>query len=315
MKILVLDDYQQCAATFADWEGLDNEVVFVHEHLVGDGLLEALRDATVVVAMRERTAFDAALLDRLPNLRLLVTTGAKNASIDVAAAQDRGVTVCGTRSLASPAAELTWALILAVTRQVPESDAGLRAGGWQTTIGTELAGRTLGLVGLGRLGQRVARVGVAFEMDVLAWSQNLDPALAREHHTTPVSKEELLARSDVVSLHLRLSGRTQGVIGAAELAQMKRSAYLVNTSRGPLVDEAALLQALQSGQIAGAGLDVYDEEPLPPDHPLRTTPRTVLTPHLGYVTEGGYRVFYGDAVEDIQAWLDGEPIRLVSTGD
>jgi phosphoglycerate dehydrogenase-like enzyme len=312
MKIVVLDDYQRVAADFAAWDDLGAEVAFVHEHLTGDALVEALRDATVVVAMRERTAFDSALLQRLEALRLLVTTGAANASIDVVAAHAQGVTVCGTRSLASPAAELTWALILAVTRQVPESDAGVRSGGWQTTVGTELAGRTLGLVGLGRLGQRVARVGLAFEMDVLAWSQNLDPDLAIEHGVAPTTKEDLLARSDVVSVHLKLSDRTRGIIGAADLEQMKRSAYLVNTSRGPLVDEAALVQALTSGRIAGAGLDVYDQEPLPPDHPLRSTPRTVLTPHTGYVTEGNYRVFYGDAVEDIAAWVAGDPVRVVA---
>ncbi|MCW2760030.1 MAG: D-2-hydroxyacid dehydrogenase family protein [Marmoricola sp.] len=312
MRIVVLDDYQPCASSFADWDQLDAEVVFVHEHLTRDELVRVLEGANVVVAMRERTAFDAPLLQRLEALQLLVTTGGVNASIDVAAARAQGVTVCGTRSLASPAAELTWALILAVTRQVPESDAGMRSGGWQTTLGTELAGKTLGLVGLGRLGQRVARVGLAFEMEVLAWSQNLDPAVAREYQVTPTAKPDLLARSDVVSLHLRLSDRTRGVIGAAELGQMKPSAYLVNTSRGPLVDEPALVEALRSGRIAGAGLDVYDEEPLPADHPLRTTPGTVLTPHLGYVTDGGYRVFYGDAVEDIQAWAAGSPVRVIA---
>jgi len=255
------------------------------------------------------TAFDEALLRELPSLRLLVTTGGANASIDVGAARRLGVTVCGTRSLASPAAELTWALILAVTRQVPSSDAGVRSGGWQTTLGTELAGKTLGLVGLGRLGQRVARVGLAFEMEVLAWSQNLSPSVARSLEVVPTSKDELLARSDVVSLHLRLSDRTRGIISAGDLAQMKPSAYLVNTSRGTLVDEPALIAALRSGAIAGAALDVYDEEPLPPDHPLRTAPGTVLTPHLGYVTDGGYRVFYGDAVEDIRAWESEAPVR------
>jgi phosphoglycerate dehydrogenase-like enzyme len=311
VKVVVLDDYQRVAAGFAPWDQLGAEVVFVHEHLTGDALVEVLREATVVVAMRERTAFDAALLQRLDALRLLVTTGAANASIDVAAAQARGVTVCGTRGLPSPAAELTWALILAVARQVPESDAGLRAGGWQTTVGTEVAGKTLGVIGLGRLGQRVARVALAFEMDVLAWSQNLDPAVAEEHGVIATSKEDLLARSDVVSLHLRLSARTRGTIGAAELELMKRSAYLVNTSRGPLVDEHALIDALTSGRIAGAGLDVYDQEPLPPDHPLRTTPRTVLTPHTGYVTDGSYRLFYTDAVDDIRAWRAGAPVRVL----
>jgi phosphoglycerate dehydrogenase-like enzyme len=311
VKVVVLDDYQRCASSFAPWHEIGGDVEFVHEHLEGEPLVEVLRDATVVVAMRERTAFDAALLERLDALELLVTTGAANASIDVAAAHRRGVTVCGTGGLPSPAAELTWALVLALTRQVPAADAGLREGGWQSTLGTELAGRTLGVVGLGRLGRRVARVGLAFEMDVLAWSPNLDPAVARELGAEPTTKADLLARSDVVSLHLKLSDRSRGVVGAAELRAMKPTAYLVNTSRGPLVDEAALVEALRTGEIAGAGLDVFDEEPLPVDHPLRGLPNTVLTPHLGYVTDGTYRIFYGDAVEDIRAWQDGAPLRVL----
>ncbi len=314
MKVAVLDDWQRCASAYADWGGLGCDVDFVHEHLLGDPLVGRIGDADVVVVMRERTPFDAELLGRLPHLRLLVTTGAANASIDVAAAERRGVTVCGTRSLPGPAAELTWALILALLRKVPHSDATVRAGGWQDTVGSDLEGATLGVIGLGRLGSRVARVGLAFGMDVLAWSQNLDPAAARDLGVAPVAKGELLARSDVVSLHLKLSERSRGIIGAAELRAMKRSAYLVNTSRGPLVDEAALLDALHAGEIAGAGLDVYDEEPLPADHPLRSAPRTVLTPHVGYVTDGGYRLFYGDAVEDIAAWRDGSPVRVVTAG-
>jgi phosphoglycerate dehydrogenase-like enzyme len=314
VKVVVLDDWQRCATSYADWGSLGCDVEFVHEHLLGDPLVERLGTADVVVVMRERTPFGADLLSRLPDLRLLVTTGAGNASIDVAAAQQRGVTVCGTRSLPGAAAELTWALILALLRQVPHADTTLRAGGWQDTVGTDLEGATLGLMGLGRLGSRVALAGLAFGMDVLAWSQNLDPAAAREQGVEPVSKEELLARSDVVSLHLRLSGRTRGIVGAAELRAMKRTAYLVNTSRGPLVDEAALVESLHSGEIAGAGLDVYDEEPLPEGHPLRSAPRTVLTPHLGYVTDGGYRLFYGDVVEDIAAWREGSPIRVVTAG-
>ncbi len=309
--VVVLDDYQHVAARFGAWEQVEGEVRFVHEHLEGDALVEALADARVVVAMRERTAFDAGLLARLDRLELLVTTGGANASIDVAAAARQGVMVCGTRSLPSPAAELTWALLLAVVRQVPQADQGLRTGGWQTTIGTELEGRTLGLLGLGRLGQRVARVGQAFGMDVLAWSQNLDPDAARAQAVEPTDKDDLLARSDVVSLHLRLSDRTRGVVGARELGLMRPTSYLVNTSRGPLVDESALVEALTSGQIAGAALDVFDREPLPVDHPLRSAPNTVLTPHLGYVTDGSYAVFYGDAVEDVVAWQAGEPVRVI----
>ena len=312
MKVAVLDDYQRCAAGFAPWDDLGCDVEFHHEHLVGDRLVAALRGAAVVVAMRERTPFDADLLRRLPDLRLLVTTGPANASIDVTAAHELGITVSGTRSLPGPAAELTWALVLALLRRVPEEDAAMRAGGWQTTVGADLAGATLGLVGLGRLGRRVAKVGLAFDMDVLAWSKNLEPGTAREVGVTPVTKDELLARSDVVWLHLRLSERTKGIIGAAELRAMRPTAYLVNTSRGPLVDESALVSALEEGQIAGAGLDVYDDEPLPATHPLRSSPRTVLTPHLGYVTAGGYRLFYGDAVEDIRAWRAGTPVRVVA---
>jgi phosphoglycerate dehydrogenase-like enzyme len=310
--VVVLDDYQRVASGCAAWDDIDGDVRFVHEHLEGDELLAVLRDADVVVAMRERTAFDADLLGSLDTLGLLVTTGAVNASIDVAAAARRGVTVCGTTSLASPAAELTWALLLALVRWLPQSDRDLREGRWQTTMGTELAGKTLGLLGLGRLGQRVARVGLAFDMDVLAWSQNLDPDAARALGVEPTTKDDLLARSDVVSLHLRLSDRTRGVVGARELEQMRPTAYLVNTSRGPLVNEAALVDALTEGRIAGAGLDVFDREPLRVDHPLRSAPRTVLSPHLGYVTDGSYAVFYGNAVEDIVAWQSGSRVRVIS---
>lgn len=310
-RVVVLDDYQHVAASCADWSAIDGSVEFVHDHVVGEELVDVLQGASVVVAMRERTPFDAALLDRLGRLELLVTTGGANASIDVAAAVRNGVTVCGTSSLPSPAAEMTWALLLALVRRVPESDRDVREGRWQTTVGDDLAGRTLGLVGLGRLGQRVARVALAFDMPVLAWSQNLDPDAARALGVEPTGKDDLLTRADVVSLHLRLSDRTHGVIGARELGLMKPTAYLVNTSRGPLVDEAALVEALSSGTIAGAGLDVYDEEPLPSGHPLLTAPRTVLAPHLGYVTSGGYAVFYTDAVEDVVAWQAGAPVRVI----
>ena len=311
-RVVVLDDYQRVASSYAPWDSIGGDVEFVHEHLEGEDLLAALSGAQVVVAMRERTAFDADLLGRLDALRLLITTGAANASIDVTAAASRGVTVCGTGSLLSPAAEMTWALLLALVRQVPEADRGVREGGWQTSVGTELAGRTLGLLGLGRLGQRVARVGLAFEMPVIAWSQHLDPELARGLGVEPApTKEDLLARSDVVSVHLKLSERTRGIVGARELGLLKPGAFLVNTSRGPLVDEDALLDALRSGHLGGAALDVFDREPLPPDHPLRSAPRTVLSPHLGYVTDGTYKVFYEDAVEDVLAWERGEPTRVI----
>jgi phosphoglycerate dehydrogenase-like enzyme len=311
-RVVVLDDYQQVASSYAPWERLGVDVDFVAEHLTDDDLVARIGGAEVVVAMRERTPFDAATLARLPALRLLVTTGPNNASIDVGAARERGVVVCGTGSQPGSTAELTWALIIAVLRRLPEADADMRSGAWQQVLpGLDLAGSTLGVLGLGRLGQRVARVGLAFEMEVLAWSQNLDPDLATGLGVQPVSKEQLLERSDVVSVHLKLSDRTRGLLGRDELARMKPRAVLVNTSRGPIIDEAALVDALQSGRLGGAGLDVYDVEPLPVDHPLRTLPNTVLTPHIGYVTEGTYRVFFEEALEDVVAWRDGAPIRVV----
>ena len=312
MKITVLDDYQDVALGMGPWDRLDAQVVALHEHLLGDQLVAALSGSEVVVAMRERTPFDRVLLDRLPDLRLLVTTGMANASIDLDAARERGVLVCGTRSRQAGPAELTWALVLAVTRRVAYEDAAVRAGGWQTTIGPELSGRTLGVLGLGRLGSIVAGYGRAFGMRVLAWSANLDPGHARELGVEPVTLDDLLTRSDVVSVHLKLSDRTRGLLGARELDLIGPDGYLVNTSRGPIVDEAALVEALRTGRIAGAGLDVFDVEPLPADHPLRTSPRAVLTPHIGYVALDAYRVFYADAVEDVVAWLAGEPVRVLT---
>ena len=260
--------------------------------------------------MRERTPFDRALLDRLPDLRLLVTTGMANASIDLDAARERGVLVCGTRSRQAGPAELTWALVLAVTRRVAHEDAAVRAGGWQTTIGPELSGRTLGVLGLGRLGSIVAGYGQAFGMRVLAWSPNLDPgARPRARRRAGRAGRPADPRPTWSRVHLKLSDRTRGLLGARELDLIGPTAYLVNTSRGPIVDEAALVEALRDGPIAGAGLDVFDVEPLPADHPLRTAPDTVLTPHIGYVTLDAYGVFYGDAVEDVVAWLAGEPVR------
>ncbi|MFI2364410.1 D-2-hydroxyacid dehydrogenase family protein [Promicromonospora sp. NPDC019610] len=312
MRIAVLDDYQQAARRLADWDSLGADVTFHAEHVADPTALAAvLAGCEVVVAMRERTPFDAATLDLLPDLRLLVTTGRANASIDLAAAAARGVVVCGTDSPASATPELTWALILAVARHVPQEDANLRAGGWQHTIGTDLAGKVLGVVGLGRLGTQVARVGAAFGMDVVAWSTHLDPGVAAERGARAVPKDELFATSDVVTVHYKLSPRSAGIVGRAELARMKPTAILVNTSRGPLVDTGALLEALHAGRIGGAGLDVYDVEPLPADDPLRSAPRTVLTPHLGYVTEDTYATFFGQAVEDIAAWAAGSPVRLL----
>ncbi|MFC8801756.1 D-2-hydroxyacid dehydrogenase family protein [Promicromonospora sp. NPDC057138] len=312
MRIAVLDDYQHAAHRFADWDGLGADVRFHAEHIADPtALAAALAGCDVVVAMRERTPFTAEVLDLLPDLRLLVTTGRANASIDLDAARARGVVVCGTDSPSSATPELTWALILAVARHVPQEDARLRAGGWQHTIGTDLAGRTLGVVGLGRIGARVARIGAAFGMDVVAWSANLDPAAAAEAGVRAVPKEELFATSDVVTVHYKLSARSVGIVGRDDLALMRPTAFLVNTSRGPLVDTGALLEALHAGRIGGAGLDVYDVEPLPAGHPLRSAPRTVLTPHLGYVTEDTYATFFAQAVEDIAAWAAGSPVRVL----
>ena len=275
-------------------------------------LVAALEGAQIVVAMRERTRFDAERLARLGDLRLLVTTGMGNAAIDLEAAAANGIVVSGTRGRGSHTVELTWGLILALLRSIPAEDARIRQGGWQQTIGTELGGATLGLVGLGRLGAAMVPVAQAFGMDVVAWSQNLDADRAAEAGAEAVSKDELFRRADVVSVHYKLSPRSEGIVGAAEIAAMKPTAYFVNTSRGPLVDTAALLRALHDGAIAGAALDVYDREPLPPDDPIRTAPRTVLTPHLGYVTRENYGVFFADVVEDIEAWLDGRVERRLT---
>ena len=316
-KVAVLDDYQSVALDMADWDSLPSDVTVnvFSDHLSNeDDVANRLKPYQVVVAMRERTPFQHSLLEQLPNLRLLVTTGMRNASIDLDAARDNGVTVCGTEGVPYPTAELTWGLILALLRKIPTEDQATRQGRWQVTMGEGLHGKTLGVIGLGRLGSQVASVGGAFGMNVVAWSQNLTAERASEFGATLVSKEALLSESDVVTLHLVLSGRTRGLIGAAELSLMKPSAYLVNTSRGPIVDEPALIDALRSGTIAGAGLDVFDTEPLPVDHPLRSLPNTVLTPHMGYVTSETYRVFYGDAVEDIRAFLAGSPVRVISAG-
>ena len=313
-RVAILDDYQDVARRMADWQSLPagTEVVVFRDHLAdADALVKRLADFDAVVAMRERTPFPRPLLARLPRLRLLVTTGMRNASIDVAAATAQGVTVCGTAGLPYPTAELTWGLILALFRHIPAEDRATRGGSWQTTLGLGLNGKTFGVIGLGGLGSRAARIGKAFEMDVIAWSQNLTAARAAEVGVTLVGKDELLARSDVVSIHLVLGERTRGLIGARELGLMKPTAFLVNTSRGPIVDEAALVAALRGGTLAGAGLDVYDEEPLALDHPLRKLPNTVITPHLGYVTEETYRIFYGNALDDVKAWLGGAPVRVL----
>jgi len=313
-RVAILDDYQNVARRMADWSALPAgaKVEAFRDHLADlDAVARRLLDFEVVVAMRERTPFPRALLERLPRLKLLVTTGMRNASIDVGAATERGVLVCGTAGLPYPTAELTWALILALFRRIPAEDRATREGHWQVSVGLGLNGKTLGVLGLGTLGSRVARVGRAFEMTVLAWSQNLTAERAAEVGAALVSKDELLARADLVTIHLVLGERSRGLIGARELALMKPSAHLVNTSRGPIVDESALVRALREGKIAGAGLDVFDEEPLPLDHPFRRFPNTVITPHLGYVTEETYRIFFGQALEDVQAYLRGQPVRVL----
>ncbi|MFJ9822104.1 D-2-hydroxyacid dehydrogenase family protein [Streptomyces sp. NPDC101151] len=314
MRIAVLDDYQKAAHRFADWDSLEAEVVFLHDHL-GDihAVTAALEGFDVVVAMRERTPFTAERLEALSALRLLVTTGMGNASIDMEAARRLGITVCGTGILPHGTAELTWGLILSLTRHIHEESAGMRQGAWQQTIGGDLAGRTLGIVGLGRLGTRVASVGSAFGMRVVAWSTHLDPSYAAELGVEAVDKRELFSASDVVTVHYKLSERSTGLIGAEELGWMKSTALLVNTSRGPLVDTPALVEALREGRIAGAALDVYDSEPLPAGDVLRTLPNALLTPHIGYVTEATYEVFYRDAVEDIAAFRDGIPVRVLTS--
>jgi phosphoglycerate dehydrogenase-like enzyme len=312
VKIVILDDYQRAALRSADWTALDARITTLHHHIDDqDELVAALDGADVVVAMRERTPFPADLLDRLPALRLLVTTGMRNAAIDVAAAVARGVTVCGTGGDKRSTTELTWALILALLRNIPAEQQALRGGGWQLGLGTNLHGKTIGLLGLGSIGGQVAAVARAFEMDVVAWSANLTAERASRCGARLVGKDELLGTADVVSIHLVLGERTRHLVGAAELALMRPESYLVNTSRGPIVDTDALVAALHAGTIAGAALDVFDVEPLPADHPLRGAPNTILTPHIGYVTADGYRLYYGEVVEDIAAWRAGSPIRVL----
>jgi len=320
MRVVALDDYQGLAhsldlRTRILEAGVDEvELIVVAAQLAPEALAATLQGAEVVIAMRERTRFDRPLLALLPDLRLLVTTGRANAAIDLAAAEEHGVVVCGAGGVPlASTAELTWGLILAVLRHIPQEDAAMRCGGWQTTVGRDLLGARLGLVGLGRIGHQMAAIATAFGMDVVAWSQHLDPAVAAAAGVTAVSKEELFATSDVVSVHLVLSDRTRRLIGEPELRLMQSAAILVNTSRGPIIEERALRRALTEEWIAGAGLDVCGWEPLPVDHWLRRSPRTVLTPHLGYVTERTMEGWYAEIAEDIAAWHRGEPIRVLCT--
>jgi phosphoglycerate dehydrogenase-like enzyme len=317
-RIAVLDDYQRAAHRFADWDSLKpHDVTFFHAPLGGpDAIAAALQPFDIIAVMRERTAFPASVIDRLPNLKLIVTTGARNASVDVKAAAARGVTVCGTEGQNHPTPELTWGLILALARKIPAADAAMRRGAWQEEIapGLGLKGQTLGLLGLGRLGGAVARIGAAFGMKLIAWSSNLTEERAKEFGATLVDKAGLFRNADVLTIHMVLGPRSRGLVGAADLALMEPTAYLVNTSRGPIVDEAALIATLKAGKIAGAGIDVYDQEPLPAGHPLRSLSNTVLTPHLGYVTSDTYQLFYPQTVEGIRAFLVGKPLRVIPPG-
>jgi phosphoglycerate dehydrogenase-like enzyme len=312
VRIAVLDDYQGVALDMADWSPVQGRAVVdvFSDHLAEEqALVERLEPYDAVVLMRERTPLPGRVIEQLPRLRLIVSTGRRNASVDVETARARGITVCGTDSPASAPGELTWALILGLSRHLVREAHNMSSGGWQTTVGRDLSASTLGVVGLGRIGAQVAGVGRAFGMRVLAWSANLTAGRAAEVGVETVPFDRLLAESDVVTVHQVLSDRTRGLVGARELALMKRDALLVNTSRGPIVDTGAVLEALDQGRLGGVGLDVFDEEPLPADHPLRTAPRTLLTPHVGYVTEGVYRTFFAGVVDDILAFLDGAPIR------
>jgi phosphoglycerate dehydrogenase-like enzyme len=315
LKGAILDDYQNMAMTVADWSSVSKDIDFkvYNEGLGGrDKVVAALKDCAVVCLMRERTPFGKDVIDALPNLKLIVTSGVRNAAIDVAAAAARGIPVCGTETLGHPTAELTFGLMLELARKIGHENARLKAGArWQSVVGIDLAGKTLGIIGLGKLGTRVARIGNALGMKVIAWSQNLTAEKAKEGGATLVSKEDLLKQSDFITVHVQLSDRTRGLIGAAELALMKPTAFFINTSRGPVADEAAIAAALKAKKVAGAAIDTYDVEPLPLDHPFRKLDNIVITPHLGYVTANNYKGFYTQMVEDIRAWLDGKPVRAI----
>jgi phosphoglycerate dehydrogenase-like enzyme len=314
--IAILDDYQDVALSLGDWSGLQkaHKVVAFNERLPDlDAASRALAEFDIVGIMRERTPFSRALFEKLPRLKLLVTTGKRNASIDLEAAKAHGVTVCATGGAGRSTAELAIGLMIALARHLREEFHAMRpGGGWQTTLGMDLEGKTLGILGLGNLGAKVGRIGAAMGMKVIAWSQNLTPEQARERGAERVEKDELFRRADVISIHLVLSARSRGLVGAPELALMRPTALLVNTSRGPIVDEAALLAALKEKRIAGFGGDTFDVEPLPADHPLRVEPRALLTPHLGYVTEETYRDFYAGMVQAIEAWLAGKPVNVLT---
>ncbi|MDR5733786.1 D-2-hydroxyacid dehydrogenase family protein [Caballeronia sp. LZ025] len=314
-KIAVLDDYQNAALRFGDWNSLKDraEVTIFNDHISDEeALIERLQPFDILCVMRERTWFTRSVLSRLKNLKLIASTGPWNAAIDIEAADELNITVCGTASSPTAAAEMTWALILAAMRHIPREVDSFKSGGWQVSVGSDLHGKTIGLLGLGYTGSATARVARAFGMRVIAWSQNMTVQAAAGHGAQYVSKDELLSSSDIVSIHVRLSDRTRGLIGAKELAQMKTHALLVNTARGPIVDEPALIEALKEKRIAGAALDVFDMEPLPAEHALRSLGNVIGTSHIGYVTESSYHLYYGESVQNIGAWMDGKPIRVLT---
>ena len=317
MKIAILDDYQRVALKLADWSVLpaDTQVLAFSDHYADlTTLMGKLNTFEVVVAMRERTPFPRELLEHLSGLRLLITTGMRNSSIDLDAATNLGILVCGTRSGGPSTAELSWGLILSLLRHIPQEYESIRQGHWQTTLGTDLKGKVLGLLGLGNLGSHMATIGNAFGMSVIAWSQNLTAERATQFGATLVTKDKLFAQSDILSIHLQLSDRTRGLVGDHELGLMKPTAYFINTSRGPIVDEVALVKTLEAHKIAGAGIDVFEQEPLPSNSPFRKLDNIIMTPHLGYVTRETYQKFYPDAVEDTTSYLRGQPVRVLNPG-
>lgn len=315
MRIAILDDYQNVARDMADWSGLEaaHEVKFFHDPYEGvKGFAERLQGYEVLGVMRERSPVKRDLLERLPDLKMIATAGMRNAAIDLDCCKERGIAVCGTDNSADATPELAWGHIIGLARHIHVENARMREGRWITTLGLDLSGKTLGVVGLGRLGTRMAEIARAFRMNVIAWSHNLTAESAAEVGAERVEKDDLFRRADFVTIHYKLGPRSRGLVGDRELGLMKHTAYLVNTSRGPIVDTNALIAALGRGQIAGAGIDVYDEEPLPMDHPLRHMPRTLLTPHIGYVTDGCYHAFYGQMVDSIERWMAGDPVRVLA---
>jgi phosphoglycerate dehydrogenase-like enzyme len=314
-RFAILDDYQNVVLNVTDWSKVagDLDIKVFNEHLGGpDNVVKALQGFNIVCAMRERTPFPRAVIEKLPDLKLLITTGLRNASIDVAAAKERGVVVCGTPSVGNPTSGIAIGLMLELTRRIGYENARMKAGvPWQSTIGMDLEGQTLGVLGLGKLGTRTANIAKAFGMKVIAWSQNLTPEKCKEAGVEYVSKEDLFRQADFITIHVILSQRSRGLVGAKEIALMKPTAYLINTSRGPIIDEAAMLAALRDKKIGGAGLDVFDVEPLPVDHPLRKMDNVVLTPHLGYVATQNYRAYFAGVVDDIRAFIDGKPVRVM----